>query len=165
MINLVLELEGNNLSPVLQELSDYGGRNIVIPREISEQVIYRTVRDLLQQSRVNRSISFLSATKNGETRFFQVREICYLESSRNLLCIRTVQGRYEVYGTLRRVEPVIRNLGFVRVHGSFLISLMHIRAYNARSVEMDDGTRINIGRGFLKEFRKAVKGIKAVKMT
>jgi len=98
MINLVLELEGNNLSPVLQELSDYGGRNIVIPREISEQVIFRTVSDMLQHSRVNRSVSFLSATRNGETRFFQVREIRYLESSRNLLCICTVQGRYEVYG-------------------------------------------------------------------
>lgn len=164
MVNIVLGIEGVDQDPVLQELSDQGGRNIAVPAEISEKVILRIVRELLLRSRPQSNIVFLAATKNGETRFFRFAEILYIESRGNLVCIVTAADAFEFYGSLCGIEKIAEGFGFVRIHGSFLISLIHIRAYNARFVRMDNGMVINIGRRFLAPFREAVNRLAMVRI-
>ena len=162
MVNIVFAIQGVDQNPVLQELSDYGGTNIVVPREMSEQILFRIVTELLQRSRLRSTSTIIAAARGGETRFFQISEICYIESCGNRFCIVTRREVFEVYGSLRQVGKSFEGLGFIRVHGSFLISLRHVRSYSASCVEMDDGTTISIGRRFQQPFREAVRKLPVI---
>ena len=66
---------------------------------------------------------------------------------------------------MTKIEQAISSYGFIRIHGSFLISIFHIRAYNARSVIMDDGKQINIGRKYQEHFRKTIQTMNVISLT
>ena len=158
MVNFVFGISGEDQIPLLQELwKDYGGANIAIPKDMSERMIVHILQELFRKNRALKSCTHIAATRNGSTRLFAISEILYVESRRNHICFVTEQEVFEVYGSLREIEHIFARLGFLRIHGSFLISLLHIREYNARFVRMSDQTQINIGRRYLGQFRTAIK--------
>ena len=163
MVNLVFGIEGKNPDPVISELEflDYKGRNIFIPQQLSERILLYFLKELLSRYPVctMHMQMKISATRNSETHLFPIREIRYLESVGNLVSIVSTNEVFEVYATLRRIETAIKSFGFIQIHGSFLISVFHIRSYNARCVTMDDGKEINIGRKYIRDFRKTVRSL------
>ncbi len=164
MVNLVFGIEGENLDPVIQELefSDYDGRSIFIPNQLAERTLLNFLQMVTRCCRIRSEETRFCATRNSETRLFYIREIRYLESQGNLVCIAAEQELFEVYGSLTKIEKAISSFGFIRIHGSFLVSVFHIKAYSARSVVMDDGKQINIGRTYLESFRRAIQSLRVV---
>ena len=167
MVNLVFGIEGDDFNPVVQELefTDYDSRSIFVPHQVSERVLFEFLQMLTSQNRIRHEETRVSATRNSETRLFHIREIRYLESLGNLVSIAAEQEIFETYGTLTKIEQAISSYGFIRIHGSFLISIFHIRAYNARSVIMDDGKQINIGRKYQEHFRKTIQTMNVISLT
>ena len=167
MVNLVFGIEGDNLNPVIQELefTDYDGRSILIPHQFSERILLEFLQILIHQNRVRHEETRISATRNSETRLFHLREIRYLESLGNLISISAEHEIFETYGSLTRIEKAISSYGFIRIHGSFLISVFHIKAYSARCVIMDDGKQINIGRRYIDGFRESIQSLHIVSLT
>ena len=155
MLNIVLELENSNLNPVLESFG-LGTDNYVIPRESSEAVIMRIFEEMSRDRGRRKAGVSLSATRRGETRFFPVGEIYYLESFRNLVCIFSEKGSFEFYSALYKVEQATRRLGFFRVSNSYIISLAHIRKIKNGYVQLDNGKEISIGRKYRRSFREAV---------
>ena len=162
MINFVFGISGEDQSPVLRELWAQGSNSIAVPKGMSERLIFLVLKELLPKSRDTRPYTHIAATRNGETRFFSIPDIIYIESRRNQICIVTGEEEFEVYGTLRAIEKVFEAIGFIKIHGSYIISLMHLRKYNGRSVWMDDETVINIGRRYLESFRTKVRNLQTV---
>ena len=157
MLNIVVELEGSNLNPVLESFG-LDSHSYVIPKERSEAVIRRIFQELSREKGYKRAEMALSATRCGETRFFSIGEIYYLESFRNLIVIFGEGGSFEFYGTLCKAEQLLENLGFLRIHHSYIISLFHIRTFRYSHVIMDNGMEISIGRKYRNGFREAVSG-------
>ena len=166
MVNLVFGIDGDNLDPMIQELEflDYAGRSIFIPHQLSERTLLDFLQMLTQYSRILSEETRVCATRNSETRLFYIRDIRYLESQGNLVIIAAEHEVFEIYGALTKIEQAISSFGFIRIHGSFLISVFHIKAYSARSVVMDDGKQINIGRGYLEGFRKTIQTLNVVEL-
>ena len=155
MLNIVLEFDNSNLNPVLESFG-LGTKNYVIPRESSEAVIMRIFEEMSRGRGRRKTEISLSATRCGETRFFPVGEIYYMESFRNLVCIFSEKGSFEFYSTLYRVEEATRRLGFFRVSNSYIISLAHVRKVQKGYVQLDNGKEISIGRKYRNSFREAV---------
>jgi len=165
MINLVFGIEGDNMDPVVQELefSDYDSRSIFVPQQLSAQMLPDFLRLLIRNSSlIRQEETRICAARNSETRLFYLREIRYLEAQGNLVSIAAEEEQFVIYGTLSRIEQAISSFGFIRIHGSFLVSVSHIRSFTARSVFMDDGKQINIGRKYQEGFRRAIQSLKAI---
>ena len=155
MLNIVVELDSSNLNPVLESFG-LDTSSYVIPRESSEAVIMRIFEEMARDRERKKAGVSLSATRCGETRFFPVGEIYYMESFRNLVCIFSEKGSFEFYSALRKVEETTRRLGFFRVNNSYIISLAHVRKIQKGYVQLDNGKEISIGRKFRRSFREAV---------
>jgi len=155
MLNIVVELDSSNLNPVLDSFG-MGSKNCVIPRESSEAVIMRILEELSRDRERKRTGVSLSATRCGETRFFPVGEIYYMESFRNLVSIISEKGSFEFYSALYKVEEATKRLGFFRISNSYIISLHHVRKIRKGYVQLDNGKEINIGRKYRNSFREAV---------
>ena len=163
MVNVIFEFEGGNLNPVLDSVAA-GSQNLFVPKEISKTVIEYIFREISRLSKEKEARVILAATRNGETRLFQVGEVIYAEAVGNLVNICTGEDEFEFYGTLCKVEEIISGLGFVRIHGSYIISLRHIKSLKSRCVIMEGGKEINIGRKYLDRFREAVSELKVVNL-
>ena len=163
MLNIIVELEDGNLNPVM-DCFGLNTRNYVIPRESSEAVIVRILQILAGKKHRKTARVILTATRCGETRFFDAAEICYFESFRNLVSIIAEKDSFEFYGTLYKVEEATKRLGFFRVSNSYIISLMHIRRIHRGYVVLNNGKAISIGRKYRSGFREAVRKSGAVRL-
>jgi len=155
MLNIVVELDSSNLNPLLDSFG-MGTKNFVIPRESSETIIMRILEEMSRGRERKKVGVSLSATRCGETRFFPVGEVYYMESFRNLVSIISEKDSFEFYSALYKVEQATRKLGFFRVSNSFIISLAHVRKVQKGYVQLDNGKEISIGRKFRRSFREAV---------
>ena len=156
MLNIILELDDRRLDPVMDCFGP-NARNYVIPKEGAEAVIVRILRELAVKKHQPSARIILTATRCGETRFFDHREICYFESFRNRVCIYGIRDSFEFYGKLYQVEEVTRGLDFCRINNSYIVSLMHIRMIRGGYVVLNSGKEISIGRKYGARLREAVR--------
>ena len=163
MLNIIVELDDRKLHPVMDCFGP-DSQNYVIPKEGSEAVIVRILREFVEKKRKTSTRIILTATRCGETRFFDRRDICYFESFRNRVCIYGTKECFEFYGKLYKVEEVTRGLDFYRINHSYIISLFHIRKICGGYVVLDNGKEISIGRKYRAGFREAVRKSGIVKL-
>ena len=50
---------------------------------------------------------------------------------------------YQFYASIGKLERELTPKGFLRVHKSFLVNVMHIQKYQCQSVLLDNGTVLN----------------------
>ena len=156
MINLVIAIDRGNLNPVIESFSK-DAQTYVFTDNIPEKTVARILQEVLQCERRSPISLMLAVSRYGETRFFRMEDVYYIESFGNLKSIKGSKGTFEFYGVLYRIERIIERLGFIRVHHSYIISLNQVRSAKARSVVMQDGLVINIGRTYLERYREAIK--------
>lgn len=92
----------------------------------------------------------------GRTHSFTPEEIVYIEAA----------GKNQKIFTVRQAEPILdrismqaldemcRGLGFIRIHKGFLVNYRFIRKITSRSVILDDGRDLPVGRDRLNDARE-----------
>ena len=56
--------------------------------------------------------------------------------------------------TLARMESELVDLGFLRLHKSFLVNMAHIKKLTGEEVRLDNGTRLRVSKKMYPESRK-----------
>ena len=138
----------------------------VLSKDTSEKLILKFLQKYLQQEeRKEIRIRFM-ASGSGQTRFFQMEEVSFIEVQDHRLCIHAESGSFECRGSLTGIEERLSSLGFMRIHHSYLISLRHIQTAMPKSVRMDDQghKEILIGRKYLAKYREMLKNIDAYRL-
>ncbi len=73
-------------------------------------------------------------------------EILYIESSVRKLRLVCPEQTIEFYGKIGDLEEQLSEDSFVRCHKSYLVNLEYLRAYDAKSVTLLDGTIIPVSK-------------------
>ena len=131
MFNVVLAFEKCNLNPFL-DLCGSNDRNICINETLSEKAAEKIFEEISDQMYRNSVDIMIAASMYNSAKLFRVNDIYYIESFGNIKMINSVRETFEFYGVLDRIEPVIERFGFIRIHHSYIISLMHIRCARPR---------------------------------
>jgi DNA-binding LytR/AlgR family response regulator len=107
--------------------------------------------------------SHILSLKTGN-RFEEVRvdDIIYIESRARKLCIFSVDGNYEVYGTLDAFLAKL-GAGFVRCHKSFAVNAVYVRGFDAASITLRDGAVIPVSRKYWGAARAELTGLAVAK--
>lgn len=101
------------------------------------------------QSRIDRLV--LQNTE-GKLSTFGPEDILYVEAAGKTQKLFTAQGGepFLVRCSLRDIEQQLLPLGFIRIHKGFLVNFRFIRKITSRSVLLDSGTELPVGRDRLK---------------
>ena len=86
-----------------------------------------------------------------------IDKIEYIESIKNHVKIITKEGTFITLISLTQIEEKLPPQYFLRIHRSFIISLMHLSRFSHTHVSVNNKT-IPIGRHYKNEFLKWVKG-------
>lgn len=93
--------------------------------------------------------------------FFDLEEIMRLEANSNYTCLFFVNGNKMVASkTLKEFEELLPPKQFFRVHHSSIINLRYVRKYmksDGGSIEMSDGTVVDISRRKKEDFMELIK--------
>ena len=98
------------------------------------------------------SIGF--TTKNGVQKL-SVTQITYIESYRHQITIHTIEGSFEIYGTLKAIEDSLPEEQFVRCNSGYLVNLRHVDKIKNNTVFIH-GEELPLSRAKKKEFMDAL---------
>jgi DNA-binding LytR/AlgR family response regulator len=93
----------------------------------------------------SRDFIFISVQKKRVRVLFS--DIIYIESQREYVRIRTVQGEYLTKMSTHEIEELLPVHLFRRVHRSYIVAIRRIESYTAEMIEMG-GISIPIGKGY-----------------
>nr|WP_299171554.1 LytTR family DNA-binding domain-containing protein [uncultured Allomuricauda sp.] len=113
----------------------------------------------------------VSSEKPGEPYFFvkvdkkmvriQLNEILYIESLKDYIKIKTIDGSYIVYQSLSGILMDLPSENFIRIHRSFIIAIDKVASVEGTSLEIAKKS-IPIGRSHLKEARERILGERTI---
>lgn len=103
-----------------------------------------------------RSTRFVAEDAQGQTRSFAPEEILYAEAAGKTQKLFTTAQAEPILlrSSMRRLDDALEPMGFIRVHKGFLVNYRYIRKITSRSVLMDTGADLPVGRDRLNEARE-----------
>lgn len=121
------------------------------------QVMQAALEEL--RRRESGRLTFKSGTV---TVYLRPEEILYVESFKKKQLIHTDQREIELTSTFSAVLEQLCGLGFIQIHKSYMVNFRYIHSIDRTEVELDDHTRLPIGRSRLQmvqqEFQRLVMG-------
>ena len=101
-------------------------------------------KDFLLDSKNNLDNLFVKT--DGKNNFEQIslKDICYIEASRNYIIIYLKDRRVVTHSTLKHIEGYLPSDQFIKVHKSYIVSLAHIERTDSQTVFIN-GKELPIG--------------------
>jgi two-component system, LytTR family, response regulator len=122
----------------------------------------RRINEMLAELETRRSVSNRIAVRaDGEITFLYPEEIDWVESAGRHLCLHIGGEKLVVNQTLCGFEKKVSTYGFAWITRSKLVNTARIRtvrpaSFGEYSVEMRDGTKLVLGRGYRKAFFESI---------
>lgn len=159
-----MELKYDGVS-IISDLRDSGNRTPVIllseqsylNEEIFELEIFRYLMKPVKWAKLCGYVQLIIDQINHQNQYFLFKidnkvhrvlfeDIIYFESSRRRVNLITKQGTYQFYDRLDIVEDNVRskNVGFIRIHKSYLVNSVYIQLYEYSKVILMNGEIIPI---------------------
>jgi two-component system LytT family response regulator len=105
-------------------------------------------------------------TKDG-FEYVHAMEIICMQASGNYSLVTLTSNKSKktihIFRSLKSLEVLLADKGFVRIHNEYLINLYHLMRYDKGDggvVEMSDGKKIEVSRVRKKKFLRAVGGMR-----
>ena len=108
--------------------------------------------------RDNRQIERLMARSGSKQIVVNTRDVIAFESEDRLVFARTSAGRFVLSITMKELEDRLDPVAFCRVHKQAIVQLSHAREVHTLAgghylLKLDDGSELQIGRNYSREFR------------
>lgn len=90
-----------------------------------------------------------------------VNEVLYIECSGHTLFMKmTDQEYHQFYGSLRPLEESFSSHGFIRIHKNYLVNARYVKEVGNRTIRLEDGTELDIGKNRRKEILEMVENVR-----
>jgi two-component system LytT family response regulator len=124
----------------------------------------RTIEPAAQRSRLesarrdNRSLERLMARSGSKLTIVNVKEVIAFESEGRLVFARTGNGKFVLNITMKELEERLDGEDFCRVHKQAIVQLSQARELHSIAgghflLKLADGSSVQIGRNYSKDFR------------
>lgn len=117
----------------------------------------KTITEKLKYPIEQRKYDFIEKTK-----YVSLNALIYIESNLHKLKFHIKNNQdneinvYTLYGKLNDIEVEYIDKGFIRIHQSYLVNIMHIKNFKRYSVLMSDGSVLDIPKNKYKDIEKKV---------
>lgn len=143
---------------------DYLPKPITHKRLLDCLIRLRQIRPVIQRSQLenarrdNRMLDRLMVRSGSRLIVVNVKDVVAFESEDKLVFARTAQGRYVLNVTMKELEARLDSACFCRVHKQAIIQLSYAREVHSLPgghylLKLSDGSEIQIGRSYARDFR------------
>ncbi len=98
----------------------------------------------------------------GENRKVFVEDIVYFEARDHYITVYYGNKNFEFYSTFGKIENILLDKGFVRIHRSYIVAAGKIIRLSKDGLQMKGGPELPVGRSYLKSVRTAFKSRKTI---
>lgn len=116
------------------------------------QTIHECMNDLIVEINQNRQeleFPFVEGNRN-----LRIEDISHIETSKHKCFFHTTDGIFSIYRKLSDIEMELKDLGFLRIHQSFLVNMKYIKKINSYVLELKSGNEFSVPRSRYKEVKK-----------
>ena len=171
------EIDGLTFAAIIRE--KYGDNKAIIfvtsfPDIVYESFAVRTHRFLVKPINEEKFFEALDSylktdtmtrrfviTSDGETDVVDTDDILYIEVDQKSVFVYTAENQYICRRSIASVEEELTNLGFFRVHRSYLVNMRNIAHFSNDTIELKNGEKIPVSKrnhkSFCKEYLKFMK--------
>ena len=154
MNNIVFCFSENNKR--IDDAFEFMARTEVVEKKAS-LIYYRLfLEEILKRNRDYVPVKLMVRSK-GEIFVLEVDKINYMEMFGRIMAIHYENEIIEAYAALEEMEERLSNLGFFRVHRSFLVSAEKIKKANRTSVLLVTGDELPVGKTYYKKMKEKME--------
>ncbi len=99
---------------------------------------------------------FINPGTRGKVVQLKLEDIIYIEGLKNYVVIYTATDKHITYLTLTETLAALPGSQFVRIHKSFVINLLKIKAIEGNHIEIDNQITLNIGTAYKNLFMEMI---------
>ena len=99
---------------------------------------------------------FINPGTRGKVIQLKLEDIIYIEGLKNYVVIYTATDKHITYLTLTETLAALPGSQFVRIHKSFVINLLKIKAIEGNHIEMENQITLNIGVSYKDPFMELI---------
>lgn len=154
MLNLVFSFEEKNADRIIEAFSL---KDTVWQLSLSQKERY-----------LSRLFEYFSADKSaagvpkllikymGRVSCIDISSLRYIEVYNRIVVLHTDKEEFSTYASLSLMEELLKDMSFLRVQRSYLISLRHISRVEGNRITLDTGKVIPIGKVYKREVSKRI---------
>ena len=83
-------------------------------------------------------------------------DIIYIEAYDHKNTIHTVNQQYHIYESIDSLEARLRDVGFIRVHRSYIVNIDHVQKINNYMVTLDGNVELPVSKARYKDIKRLI---------
>lgn len=107
-----------------------------------EQTIYECMKDMQKEIGQKAQVVCFPFVEGKIS--LRADEIIYIETSRHKNLFYTKNQTYSIYKKLDDIEVILKGMGFVRIHQSFLVNMNYIEKISSYIMTLNNGKEISV---------------------
>jgi Response regulator of the LytR/AlgR family len=116
----------------------------------AEEIFRGAVRKMQRKNQ-----EFISFSCAGENRSIAIESISRFQVDGRIVTVHYEQGKtFEFYAALAKLEDALCQKGFIRISRTELINVKCVKSNTAQTIELTDGTQLEIGRNYRKHVKE-----------
>lgn len=143
----------NETNKRIEDAFDFKSRIEIIEKEASVLLYRQFLNEVLKWNREYVPVKLLVKSK-GETHILEIEKIDYLEIFGRVMAIHCGSEVIEAYAVMEEMEERLSDLGFFRVHRSFLVPVNKVKKISRTSLLLVTGEEIPVGKTYYKKVRE-----------
>jgi len=105
---------------------------------------------------------FIALSCAGDNRNIAIDSIHHFEVVRRIIEVHYDEEVFEFYSTIGKLENLLFDKGFIRVHRAYLVSVSHIASVKSGELTLNNGDVLPIGRTYMKNVKDIFNAQKAI---
>jgi Response regulator of the LytR/AlgR family len=138
---------------------DVDAFNYLIKQEVDYQRIEKVFLEAYERI-TEKNRKYITLSRGGHILNVPIDSISYFEMKNRIINVHYNEGDvFAFYSTMDKVEHMLRQEGFIRVHRAYIVAVNRIvKDENGKVIYLSDGERIPIGLIYAKNYRDALEG-------
>lgn len=125
-----------------------------IVKHVTEQDTFETSLLRAVEKYKDRQCDRIALSCAGDHRTIPLDHILYFESVHRVIEVHYDDDVFEFYSTLGKLDQLLLDRGFLRVHRLYLINTSHLASVRSGELTLDNGDTVPVGRRYLKSLKQ-----------
>lgn len=109
---------------------------------------FNSIVDNVIKSVIDKNEDYILFNSCGKNLSIKIKDILYFEVTKRIVNVVYLEGTFEFYSTLSKLEEQLFSRNFIRIHKSYLVSKNYIVKIYHNYVVLKDNTKLPLGRTY-----------------
>lgn len=129
--------------------------NYIVKGETKEEKAKQILREVILLAE-DKAKEYMLFTGVGEYRNIAISSIKYFEVNGKIITVHYGNNSFEFVSTIGKLENILFNRGFIRVHRSYMVSKSAIKSFSYGEIILIDELKLPVGRKYYAQLKETM---------